>query len=85
MNPFFNSRSFFKFIYKELIMTSRILLYIYLGVISISAYEVYNEIDSVKKENIRKAEEVKEQKLQILAANSRQLQLEKFFAKNPQF
>jgi hypothetical protein len=104
-------------------MASRIIIFIYLGVISISAYEVNNEIDFVKKEksamkqftdfcldkpkrdfcseanlesmlrvlqierikNIRIADEVKKQKLQILAANSRQLKLEKFFAKNPQY
>ena len=104
-------------------MASRILIWVYLGVISISAYEINNEIDFIKMENIaimqftnfcsdkpkrdfcseanleimmrvlrveriknmRKAEEVKKQKSHILASNSKQLKLEKFFAKNPQY
>jgi hypothetical protein len=38
-----------------------------------------------REENIRKAEEVKKQILKTLAANLKQIKLEQFFAKNPQY
>jgi hypothetical protein len=44
-----------------------------------------NVLKFEREENMRKAEEMKKQKLQTLAANSKQIKLEQFFAKNPQY
>ena len=38
-----------------------------------------------REENMRKAEDIKKQRLQTLAANAKQIKLEQFFAKNPHY